>query len=241
MGSFFESERKSGEKEGDHGGGDSCWYFCRWLLCWICLMWFNWSMVYEMNKLTYNSNENKGQYVLVCLLDGKMGHCLTVSDSNHLRFYSCYGYKGCNITRQIDCFYRISSWSTKNQTMRMRLRQEAVFDNFSTSSTESNELKKLMGWLKGASPKEIPAGSVTTFQLGQILPGDAVFLPFGSIFVEKALNAHSVTLKVADEYIWFRRQRWFPCAGGPSAGQASHWSFSRAKRDESRIWWFLCD
>ena len=64
------------------------------------------------------------------------------------------------------------------------------------SFIESNELKKLMGWLKGASTKEIPAGSVTTFQLGQILPGDAVFLPFGSIFVEKALNAHSVTLKV---------------------------------------------
>ena len=78
MGSFFESERKSGEKEGDH------WW---WWFSLICLsviivldifLWLKWYIGYEMSRLTYTSNENKGQYVLVLFVGWKNGTSMCV-------------------------------------------------------------------------------------------------------------------------------------------------------------------
>lgn len=40
-------------------------------------------------------------------------------------------------------------------------------------------------------------GSMPSLLVGQVLPGDLVHLPFGYIFLEKCVNARSVTLKVA--------------------------------------------
>ena len=61
---------------------------------------------------------------------------------------------------------------------------------------ESTKLQDISTWLKNAKPKELYDSSVVTFKIAQVLPGDAIWLPLGHVFIEKALNSHSVTLKI---------------------------------------------
>ena len=60
-------------------------------------------------------------------------------------------------------------------------------------------MANIMQFLKDASPDTVENYSVPTLAMGQVLMGDVVYLPFAYLFLEKAVNAASYTLKVS----WF--------------------------------------
>ena len=62
---------------------------------------------------------------------------------------------------------------------------------------ESKELPRVLDWLKTVTPDTLPAESVPTFAVGQVLMGDLLFTPLAYYFVEKAVNANSISLKVS--------------------------------------------
>ena len=62
--------------------------------------------------------------------------------------------------------------------------------------TEATTAGEALDFMKNAQPDSFPDGSVPSFQVGQLLPGDALVLPMATIYLEKAINAHSITLKV---------------------------------------------
>lgn len=61
---------------------------------------------------------------------------------------------------------------------------------------ESSELQDVLNFVQTATPKSLSPGSVPSFQVAQILTGDCLYLPFGFVFLERALNGDSITLKV---------------------------------------------
>ena len=62
--------------------------------------------------------------------------------------------------------------------------------------TEKSDVSSILAWMQSITPEKLPATSVPSLQVAHILPGDAVYLPMASFFVEKALNANSINLKV---------------------------------------------
>ena len=61
--------------------------------------------------------------------------------------------------------------------------------------TEAKDMDTILNFMRAAEPDALPAGSVPSFQAGQLLPGDALFLPMVAVYLEKAINANSITLK----------------------------------------------
>ena len=68
--------------------------------------------------------------------------------------------------------------------------------------SEATSLKDALQFMKDMDPEKLPAGSVPSFMVGNISANDAVFLPMGCLFVEKAINANSICAKVSQTWSW---------------------------------------
>ena len=62
---------------------------------------------------------------------------------------------------------------------------------------EADSIKSVLDFLKSANTENLKDGSVPSLVVGRIAVGDLVWMPMAYMFVEKAVNAHSVSIKAS--------------------------------------------
>lgn len=62
---------------------------------------------------------------------------------------------------------------------------------------EHESLKEIIEDLKGFTSDGLQPGALPSFHVAQVLAGDVMVLPAGFVFLERAVNADSITVKVA--------------------------------------------
>jgi hypothetical protein len=92
---------------------------------------------------------------------------------------------------------------------------------------DGNSIKSVIKFMQETTPDSLNAmpGSVSSFKVAQIYPGDVMVLPMGMVFAEHAINANSVTVKVPltvltddsyADFMWINLR--IARLGGPGAG-----------------------
>ena len=66
---------------------------------------------------------------------------------------------------------------------------------------ENDALMPALDCMKGITPDTISPGSVPSFCVNQVSPGDLLWTPCAYLFVEKAVNANSIALRAT----WHRK------------------------------------
>ena len=62
---------------------------------------------------------------------------------------------------------------------------------------ENPSLQACTEFMRMSTPSDLPAGSVPSFLVNQVMVGDVMVMPMGYMFVEKAVNSNSICIKVA--------------------------------------------